>query len=206
MYKLYAMFGSCSLAVHVVLNELQQSVEILNINDDTNKASFARDVPLGQVPALIDGDHIITEGAAILQHLCNKHNSALLPQQGTAATHALQWLAFANATMHPAYSRGFFMKKLGEEANNQKITQAIVSNINKLWQHVENQLNQSAYVAGDNLTVADILLSVIANWSSAISNDIIIGAQTKKLFAKITAMPSYQQALQRENVSYKAAA
>jgi glutathione S-transferase len=157
------------------------------------------------VPTLVDGDQVVREGAAILMYLAEKHKSPLLPAEGKARTAALQALMFANATLHPAYGRAFFvMKSEIEEADKAKLLASSISKINDLWQDVERQLEHQPYLAGSTPTLGDIIVTVIANWS--LPQPITIGPRAKKLFQTMTARPAYRKALDAEQVEYKAAA
>ena len=208
MYKLYCMYGSCSMAIHIILNELGQEVELVNVRPAEGQpkpADFLKVNPRGTVPALLDDGHLVREGAAIMLYLLDKHNSNLMPKSGYERATALEWLMFCNATLHPAYARGFFaLGKLTGDAQKNSLERT-VENINLLWQDVEARLAESKYLAGDKITAADILLTVIANWSGKFVG-IKIGENAKKLFREVIARPSYQKALAVENVEYKAAA
>ena len=81
-YTLYYMPGACSMAVHVVLNELGQEVTLENAKADPKPAGFLKANPRGQVPVLVDGDLVVREGAAIMIYLLDKHTSPLLPRSG----------------------------------------------------------------------------------------------------------------------------
>ena len=208
MYKLYYSPGAFSLAIHVVLNEIKAEFELENvaISERKNRGEeFLKINPRGQVPVLIDGDNIIREGAAILIHLLEKHDSNLLPKLGNERLAALQWLMFCNASLHTAYSRVFFlMKNLEEKAENkEKLFSTAVAMINKLWDEVEERLTQQSYLAGNYMTIADILLTVIANWSPRMPGEIKLGNKTKELLKKISSLPSYQKSLTTEGVEYK---
>jgi hypothetical protein len=54
--------------------------------------------------------------------------------------------------------------------------------------------------------LADILLTVIANWSPNLQQPVTFGPKTKALFQRVVARPAYQLALKEENVTYKVAA
>jgi glutathione S-transferase len=71
MYKLYYLPGSCSLAVHALLNELNVPYKIENISGGKNRSpEFLKINPLGQVPTLeLEDGSFMREGAAILLHL-----------------------------------------------------------------------------------------------------------------------------------------
>jgi glutathione S-transferase len=129
-----------------------------------------------------------------------------MPQSGKERATALEWLMFCNSTLHPAYARTFFAMKNFEGDVKEKVLTAYAEQINKLWKDVEDRLEKSPYLAGKDITAADILLTVIANWSGNIPKPIHIGPNAKKLFKTVIARPSYQKALSTEKVEYKAAA
>ena len=210
MYKLYYSSGACSMAVHVALNECQAPVQLEKIDmaaGENRTPEFLKMNPRGQVPVLMDGDQIIREGAAQMIHILEKHKSPLLPEAGTARDLALEWLMFGNATLHPDYSRVFFLKKNGpNDATKDVLMDTAVGMINKLWTEVEDRLSQSTYICGEQVTIADILLTVIANWSPNVPKPVMIGTRTKAMFSKIIERPAYKKALDAEQVTYKMAA
>jgi len=209
MVKLYGKNGACSMAVHVLLNELGEKYEYVNAYDAHGKASDELKAlnPLGQIPVLVDGDLTLTEGAAIINYLLDKHESPMLPKSGSGRAKALQWLAFANATMHPAYGRAFFLKgALGEGAEKEKALKIAAEKINVLWALVDARLAKQKYVAGEQFSAADILLTVIANWTSNVPGTITFGEHVKRLLKEVSARPAYQKTLTAEHVEYKAAA
>lgn len=210
MYKLYYGPGSCSMAIHVALLECNQQVSLEKIDlpaGQQRSPEFLKINARGQVPVLLEGDHVLREGAAILLHILEKHQSPLLPRAGKERTAAIEWLMFGNATLHPAYARCFFLKRNATDGDEKdKLMAVAVSQINKLWEDVEHQLSRHAFLCGDHITIADILLTVIANWSQFVPGTIHFGPHTKKLFKNVIARPAYKKALDTEQVEYKAAA
>jgi glutathione S-transferase len=198
------------MAVHVILNELGEHPKLENVRDPADPkhrpADFLKANPRGNVPTLVDDGHVIREGAAIITYLLDKHKSPLMPTSGKERATALEWLMFCNATLHPAYGRTFFALHNFEGDVKEKLLTAYVEQINKLWKDVEERLAHSPYLAGKDITAADILLTVIANWSGNIPKPITIGPNAKKLFKTVIARPAYQKALATEKVEYKAAA
>lgn len=210
MYTLYYSPGACSMAVHIVLNEVGQTPELIKVSTkdgEQRKPEFLKINPQGAVPVLVDDGQVILEGAAQIAYLCDKHKSPLIPASGIERAKALQWLSFANATMHPAYSRGFAAKgrwKFNSEDERQNIMNQILENIQNLWNNVEAHLAANGpYLVGANVTAGDILLSVIANWQLG---SFSFGPKTKAWLKAVSARPSYQKALATEQVEYKAAA
>jgi glutathione S-transferase len=207
MYTLYYGAGACSMGIHVALNECNQPVKLEKVDlmaGQQRTPEYLKINPRGQIPVLVDGDLVIREGAAILIHVLEKHNSPLLPKSGKERTQALEWLMFANATLHPAYARAFFLKR--NKTTEGPLMDAAADGINKLWQEVEQRLSSQTYICGEQMTIADILLTVIANWSGNIPQPINLGPNTKRLLKAVSSRPAYQKALAVEQVEYKAAA
>ncbi len=211
MYTLYYLPDACSLATQVILHELKQPVNIINMQDVTDFSSIN---PVGSVPVLlnkkavnkeavnsgdVNGQTSHREGAAIILHLLNTHKNTLLPTQGIKRDRAIENIMFANATMHPAYGRLFFINQyITDEAAKKEAYQAATAAINGLWQVVETQLATQPYLGGESLSAADILLSVYARWGGSFPVDIQLGSHTQKMLTSIQSMPSFMKALAAE--------
>jgi len=210
MYKLYYSAGACSMAIHIALLECNQQVQLEKVDlmaGQQRSPEYLKVNSRGQVPVLVDGDQTIREGAAIMMHVLEKHQSPLLPKSGKERTTALEWLMFGNATLHPAYARCFFLMRGAEDGPaKDKLMEAAIANINKLWEDVEQQLSTHTYLCGNEVTIADILVTVIANWSARMPKPINFGPKTKQLFKTIIARPAYKKAMETEQVEYKVAA
>ena len=67
--KLYYAPGACSLAPHIALEEVGARYELSRVDlaaNQQNSAEYLRINPKARVPALIDGDWVLTEAPAIL--------------------------------------------------------------------------------------------------------------------------------------------
>jgi glutathione S-transferase len=197
------------MAVHVALNETGAKYELARakLHGAEKDAELLKVNARHQVPVLVDGDQIIREGAAILIHLLEKENSPLLPKSGPARAKALEWLCFGNASLHPAYSLGFGVKHISDDPKIQEVIGKFAcAKIQKLWDDAEAHLGKNKYLAGDTLTIGDILMTVIANWSASMPVPINLGPNVKRVLREVIARPSYQEALTSEDVQYKVAA
>lgn len=209
MYKLYYSPGACSMAVHVLLNEVGAHYELVRTaisEGQTRTPEFLKINPRGQIPVLEIGGSIMREGGAMMLHIAENHKSPLLPVSGEARREAIEWLSFCNATLHPAYSRAFFlMRNVQNPGEKETLGATAAAMINKLWDEVEQRLQTRDYLCGPSPTLADILMTVIANWSDHVGQPVNIGPRTRALFARMIARPAYQKALQAEQVQYKMA-
>jgi len=201
------MSGSCSMAAHIALIEIGAKFELVDVRvkeGQPRPAEFLKINPRGNVPVLQDDEFILREGVAILLHILdgNKKND-LLPESGSERDKVLEWLCFANSSLHPSYSRVFAMHKiLKNKASENELYAPFIEAIQKQWDDVESHLQKSEFLC-EKLSIADILITVIANWSGAFSRPINFGEKTKKLFKKVIEIPSYKKALEAENVVYK---
>ncbi len=194
MYTLYTLPDACSLATHVILNELEQPVEIV---DRTAAAEFTKLNPVGTVPTLVEDTRVLREGAAILIYLLDKHENTILPAAGPARVRALEDIMFANATMHPAYGRLFFLaKNLDDGPVREPLQSAAAKHINALWEVVEDQLQGQPFLGGDAPSAADVLLAVYARWGDAFPVDITLGRRVSRMVAAVQQRASFRRALQ----------
>jgi len=193
MYTLYYSPGACSVAIQAVLHQLDQDVKIIDVNKIDN---FKYINPVGAVPVLVDGDNTLKEGAAILLHLLEKHQSSMLPNSGPARQKAIHDLMFANSTMHTAYGRLFFIgKNITDENAKHEALNATAQQINALWQIIESELGDNAFLAGKEVSAADFLLAVYSTWGDYFPIDVVFGEKSTRLIETVQALPSYQKAV-----------
>ncbi len=203
MYQLFYKTGACSRAVHVLLNEMNVPFELLPYDKNEPDSKLLKANPLGQVPTLVvDGD-IITEGAAIITWLADTHESPLLPKSGMARAKALEWLAFSNSSLHPVYGRFFHGGKAFAES---EFSKSAAETLQKLWDRVEAQLNKTQYLAGNEITVGDILATVIWHWTPNIAAKPNFGPKTKAWIEAVSSRPAYKKAVESETNGAKKSA
>lgn len=205
--KLYYCPAVCSLSVHVALHELGIDHDLHKVDlkkGEQQQPEFLKINPRGQVGALETDEGVITENVAILLYLDEMKPGQILPKSGYERAIALQWLLFANTTLHGAYSKFMMMSRNGAD---QKLQDVALDNIQAQWDEIERQLKDAntPFLAGDTITAGDIYTTVVAHWSF-ISKMPTFGPKTKALIEKVLEMPSYQAALDDEGVDYKAAA
>ncbi|WP_016956150.1 glutathione S-transferase family protein [Catenovulum sp. SX2] len=199
MYTLYTMPGTCSTAIHILLNQLEQPVEIIPFDQVDNYQQIA---PTKQVPALQDGDKILTEGAAIVLYLLEKHGVALDTISNKQQFH--YWLMFCYATLHPAYSKLFAtMTKMPDSQARNDFYQNMAERISELWQIVDKQLANNAYLVGDKLSVMDYLIAIYASWGNVFPQlTIKLGDNVIKHVEKIAQLPEFKLAYEREGATH----
>lgn len=200
MYELFYKPIACSRAVHVLFHEMGVPFTLTSYEHKERLHSYN---PRAQVPTLVVDGEPILEGAAILTYLADTHQSPLLPASGLARAKALQWLAFANSSLHPIYSAFFHG---GEAYAQSQFGKSAQTTLQQLWDMVEAQLEKTPYLAGEQMSLGDILTTVIAHWTPFIKTEIVLGPKTQALVKTVSQRPSYVKAVEAEQPSKKSAA
>lgn len=206
--KLYYASGVCSMAVHVLLEELGVEFDTQRIDlasGEHKQPEFLKINPRGEVGAMeIEGENC-SENAAMMIYLNDKHDGTMIPKSGMPRMKAMQWLMFANASLHGAYSKYLFVNR--NDADNAALLDIAQANIQKQWDEIERHLNAEGtdFLAGNGVTAADIYTTVVANWGF-IKEMPKFGPKTTALLKAVSSRPTYQKVLAAEEVEYKAAA
>jgi glutathione S-transferase len=104
MLTLYYAPGACSLAAHIVLEEVGQPYEAKRVdlaNGEQRTEAYLKIHPQGRVPALrLDDGEPLTENTAILPYLGKRYG--MWPTKALAEAKALSLIGFFAASVHPA--------------------------------------------------------------------------------------------------------
>lgn len=201
--KLYYKPGACSLASHIVLREVDETFELEKVDTAAGKTEsgddFAAINPKGYVPSLrLDGDAVLTEGAAILQYIADQHPAAeLAPKAGTLERARLQeHLNYVASELHKAFSPFFSANPPSGEAR-----QAVEANLARKMDHFEAVLSDGrAYLLGDKFSVADAYLFVVASWSRPTGIDLDRWPNLAAFVGRVAARDAAQDALRAEGL------
>jgi glutathione S-transferase len=203
MIKLFGTPHSRSLRVSWVLEELglDWQYERLDFSKGEHKSkAFLALNPSGKVPVLTDNELVITESAAIVLHLAEKYGgSQLLPERGSdvSAKHH-QWVSFiTNELEQPLWSIAKHKFALPADLRQAGMSSVATWEFNKAANIAENLLPDSDFLFGDDLMVADILLTHTLLW--AISFKQTIPPKLAQYRDRVAARPAMAAAAQKEN-------
>lgn len=201
--KLYYLPGACSLASHIALREAGASFDLDKLDNASKKTAAGEDFlainPKGYVPALsLDDNEVLTEGAAILQYIADRHPEAgLAPAAGTLARTRLQEnLNFIAAELHKAFTPLF------NPALSEAEKEAAKTRIGQKLDQIERQLADGrSYLLGETFTVADAYLFVVTNWTKMFGITLDAWPKLSAFMARVGARNSVQQALKAEGLA-----
>ncbi len=207
MYTLYSIPGTCSTGITVLLEKLAVDFKTVARDDVPN---YTEIVPTNAVPALKTEDgQIITEGAAIVLYLLEKHNSDMLPADLSEKAEFLKWLMFDYATLHVAYSKLFTiaMKVKIDETEQANVMQQLGDQTSALWAIVDKRLSDKTFILGDQATIVDYLMAIYSSWGNYFPNvKISLGQNVERFIVDVQALPEFKAGFQTEKIQFKAAA
>ncbi|MFV9473793.1 glutathione transferase GstA [Advenella sp. RU8] len=199
--KLFYKPGACSLAPHIVLEELGIGYESEKVDLKTKVTESGSDFltinPKGYVPALqMDNGEVLTECQVILEYLGDQNPSkGLMPEFGSAARYQTQaWLNFVATEVHKPFSPFF------NPAAPQAWKDISLANIEKRLSYVETELSGKDYLMGDTFTVADAYLFTVLGWGKYIQLDLAKWPNLTAYQARVAQRPAIIAALKAEGL------
>lgn len=163
--KLYYSPGACSLAPHIVLNEIGAQFDLVQVDLREKVTQDGDDFtlvnPHGRVPALtLDNQEVLTESVAVLQYIADQHPEAgLVPESGTLARARLhEILNFLTSDLHKAF--GPLFMNCSDEVRESTLALIAVK-----FSYLDKVLSDREYLVENKYSVVDIYLFVIAGWA-----------------------------------------
>ncbi|WP_343563642.1 glutathione S-transferase family protein [Kiloniella sp. b19] len=107
-YRLHYAPGLANLPIHMMLEEIGADYELVRVDNkkgEHKSEEYLKLNPLGRIPVLEDGRLAISETAAIMLHLADRHMEARLVPDFTSPERArfYQWLMYLTNTVQPDF-------------------------------------------------------------------------------------------------------
>ena len=165
--KLYYSPGACSQAPHILMHELGTAHDAVKVDLKAKTTEDGRDYltinPKGSVPAIeLDSGDVLTENAVVLQYLADQAgNDTVLPGFGSFRRYrVLEWANFITTDLHKSFSPLF------SPAASDDTKQFFRDLLAKKFDYVDGRLGDGPFLMGDDLTIADPYLFVMARWAN----------------------------------------
>ena len=171
MHRLWWAPATGAFVVQAVLEELGLGYERVVVDTERGEqrtpAFLARN-PMAQVPvlALPDGT-VLTESAAILLQLCDRHPEAgLLPAPGTAGrAQAYRWLIWLAVEAYGADLRWYYPDRYTADPHGlEGVKAAAKARLDRLFDLAEAQLGPGPYILGEAFCAVDPYLFMLLLW------------------------------------------
>lgn len=173
--QLYSLATPNGQKVSIALEEMGLAYDAHKIDimkGDQFKPEFIAINPNSKIPALVDptGDNgkplNIMESAAILVYLAEK-SGKFLPKSISGRSKTLQWLFFQMGGAGPMFGQfGHFYKYAKDKCDHPYPVERYTTETKRLLKVIDTQLGKETYIAGPELTIADMAL---APWVKGLS-------------------------------------
>jgi glutathione S-transferase len=210
-YKLFYSPGACSLAPHIVLEELGVTfdpVRVVIAEGENRTPTFLAINPRGRVPALqVDDDQgtrTITEAMAIMIYLAQRYpESGLLETAPESFARTLEWMSWLGSTLHQTGIRAVLRPErfTADSAGAPAIAARGHETVAVGYADLEQRLPREGYALGGQFTILDAYLLVFYRWGNRIGLDMRERfPRYSTLMDQVRARPAVQRVVAREGI------
>lgn len=203
---LYYSPGACSLAPHIVLEELgiaYETVRISTAEGQQRSPEYLKINPRARVPALVVDGQVLVENVAILAYLGGGFPEAgLWPRRTWEQAQALSLMAWLADTVHPAFAHLYRAERYVEgpacvdavKAKGRETFADCLAEIDRL-------VAGKRWAVGSRFTVVDAYLLVFYRWGNR--NGFAVGklANYTALVGRILARPAVRRVMDDEGIT-----
>jgi len=198
--------STCTRRVLTVLKELDVPYKLITVDwsaGETQTPSYLQNQPFGQVPYLVDGDFVLFESRAIARYIAAKHQKEkiLFPPSSDVQKWAIfeQASSVEMADFDPSAS-GYAVEKVFKPLRGLKgddaVAAAHLETLSKKLDGYERILSKHKYLAGDELTIADLFHLPYGSMLPEGLNPLLDEKRPHvfKWWKELTALPSWKAA------------
>lgn len=135
-------------------------VALLDYASDMAGADYLAINPMGKVPAIVHGDAVVTECAAICAYLADAFPAANLAPPITRRADYYRWLFFAAGPIEAAITN----KALGVEVSPEHRRMAGYGDFDRTIDALEKMVPRAGWICGEQFTAADVYAGSHIDW------------------------------------------
>lgn len=209
MYVLYYYPANANAAPHMLLEEIGASYKLSIVDrsvSEQNSSEYLKINPNGRIPALVHGDTVIFEAAAIVLHLVDQHpTTAFAPEVGTPQrAHFYQWLCFLTNSVQEELMVWQYPERLAgsDSAAVSAIKAGAERRASGFLDVIEAHLSANGpYFLGDAISAVDLYLTMLARWARPMSNPPRARPAISRLLDLTTSRPAVKRAYAGEGIT-----
>ena len=160
MIKLFHAKGSRSVRIIWLFEELDLDYELVHLERGKPNPDFVKASPFAKIPAIKDGDLLLSESVAIVQYILIKYGEGRLQPDNESKEYAyfLHWLNFGESTLVlPIVDILKNTMFRSEEHRHQFTVDSAKESFIRLLKTMDSMLSQQDFLVGNEFTAADII-------------------------------------------------
>lgn len=203
--KLFYAPGSCSLAAHIVLEEIGRPFEAVRLDlaaGDQRQPEYLALNPKGRVPFLATAAGGLSESVAILSYLADSApDRHLLPADPWARAQAMSLLVWLSGTVHGSSFASIFRpaRFSDDEAAFPALKAKGLSEVAVHLATMDSRLASRDF-AFDHFTIVDPYFLILRRWAIRVGIDVSAHTALAAHAERLAARPAVQRALAREGI------
>ena len=207
MLTLYYSPGACSLGPHIFLREIDADFKLRQVrlaDRENYSAEYRRINPLCRVPALKDGQFVLTEAQSILGYLAEEYKGmAYLPCDRQQRARAFETLAWLSSTVHIAFAQLWRPERFVLQREHwSAVSDHGAKLIPEHYELIERRLSTRDYITGSQYSVADAYLFVFYRWGGRIGIDMNDSYPNWSRWSqRLLERPAVQKAIDAEGIT-----
>ena len=162
MLKLHAAPRTRTVRVVWLLEELGLPCELEVVDfQPTTSSFFIQKTPTGKLPTLEDGDAVICESGAIIEHILENYGDGRLapPPGSPERPYFLQWLHYAESTAFAPLGVVIWLTVYRQDAaDHPELVADARQRAATAFSYVNETLRENDYLTGEEFTAADIMM------------------------------------------------
>jgi glutathione S-transferase len=204
--KLYYAPGACSLASHIVIEEVGVPYETQKLNlaeGDQRKPEYLRINPRGRVPTLVVDGKVLTENIGILTYFGGGYPQAgLWPEKTWDQAKLVSTLGWFSNTVHPAYGHIARTERyVDDEAAKEAVKAKGKASFQGYLEEIDRLLAGQKWCLGNQYTVADPYLLLFYRWANRLKMPVRELKHYSAVIDRILARPAVQKVMADEGIS-----
>lgn len=201
--KLYYKAGACSLSPHIVMAELGFVYESEQVDLATKKMASGDYLlvnPKGSVPALrMENGEILTEGATIVQYLCELRPEGNLLKD---KYRALEWMNYIATELHKNALTPFFTLNgmMSSTEGKTEYRASLVKNLETKINYISSKMGTNQHLMGNEFSAPDAYLFTCLSWTGMLKVDLSKWPNIVSFMERMRQRPSVIRAMTEEGM------
>lgn len=210
MYTLFWAPGTAAMAPHAALEEIGAPHKLVKVDlksGEHRKPEYLKLNPKGRVPVLVEGERTLSESAAILMHLADRHPEAkLAPAPGTPErARYYQWLLYLTNTVQPAIIEFFHPDWTFEDPTHQAALKASAEKrVGAMFDYIDAELAKGGgpYLLGGTFYACDLFLAMLTRWTRYFAKPGYQYPNVKRVSDAVLARPAVQRMMAAQGITH----
>ncbi|MSO98595.1 MAG: glutathione S-transferase family protein [Rhodospirillaceae bacterium] len=167
------------------------------LKGDTKTPEYLRINPAAKLPALTDGDVVMTESLGMNLYIAHTYGAGKLwPDDKAARAKCIQWTLWAATELEAlAVGRLIELQYKKEHERDPKVIAALAERTKAPINTLNTALQRSAYLAGPSFTIADLNVATVAEYLARTNFDFSAWPAVNKWLPECLNRPANQKVI-----------